>query len=250
MKPTVYVIVLWCTMLLCVISDNSSAQNCPYDEVDCKGECGKFIDENKDSYCDYSLLSKKITGDIISDSNVIITTDPEIKDNGKHHRNNRSEEMRHGNCEKIYSKKYKADTSVIKEENKITSQQINDTTKVSTNTIQDIDKKKKHNSYDLLSVLLVCSLLYAGTYIPAQKSIIKKSTHLKIWNSALLLTFLVSGFFGLLLAAGINYNIFKSYFKTLMFWHVEIGIAMTIISIFHVFWHWKFFVSLVKTRKV
>ena len=32
---------------------------CPRKEVDCKGLCGRFIDENNDGYCDYSIFSEE-----------------------------------------------------------------------------------------------------------------------------------------------------------------------------------------------
>jgi hypothetical protein len=33
----------------------------------------------------------------------------------------------------------------------------------------------------------------------------------------------------------------------MLFWHVEASIVMGIILVFHIIWHWKYFVKMVKT---
>lgn len=83
-------------------------------------------------------------------------------------------------------------------------------------------------------------LLYFLTWFLQKKKIIKLITHKRIWNILLLITFLISGISGLILAFGINYGITIPYLK-LIKPHVNIGIAMSIISIIHIFWHLNYY---------
>jgi len=83
-------------------------------------------------------------------------------------------------------------------------------------------------------------LVYFSTCILQKKNKIKLITHKRIWNILLLVTFLISGISGLILAFGINYGITIPYLK-LIKPHVNLGIAMSIISIIHIFWHLNYY---------
>ncbi|NCC70126.1 hypothetical protein EOM09_00910 [bacterium] len=83
-------------------------------------------------------------------------------------------------------------------------------------------------------------LIYFLTWILQKKGKIKLITHKRIWNVLLLITFLISGISGLILAFGINYGITIPYIK-LIKPHVNFGIAMSIISIIHIFWHLNYY---------
>lgn len=212
-------------MTVCLVM--TSAQEC--DEVDCTGKCGSFIDEDSNTFCDYSILSSlKNTFETVAtqkEKNTAIATEKK----------------------KSETKNF---TQPSLEKN---NTEAENTSEITTNNQPEkpyVYRKKTHRKhkaeYDLLTLLALCSGLYFITHILAGRNIIKKSTHKKIWNSALLLTFLVSCLFGLILVVELNYDIWKSSFKTLLYWHVEIGICMTIISIFHILWHWKYFKNLIK----
>lgn len=96
------------------------------------------------------------------------------------------------------------------------------------------------STYDVILIFSACFVLYLLTFFAARRDAIKKSTHRKIWNGLLLITFLVSGLLGLFLAIQINYDLKLNWFATLLYWHVEFGIAMAVISIFHLLWHLKY----------
>ncbi|MCK5084660.1 MAG: hypothetical protein KAQ64_03330, partial [Candidatus Pacebacteria bacterium] len=104
-------------------------------------------------------------------------------------------------------------------------------------------------TYHLLSISLVLILLYFITHILSKKKIVSIVSHRKIWNVLLLLTFLVSGIFGILLVIKINFGIAIPLPFNILFWHVEIGIAMFVISIFHTLWHWTYFKNLFRIKK-
>lgn len=101
-------------------------------------------------------------------------------------------------------------------------------------------------NYYFLPILLVLSIFYFITYSLSKKKKIKIVQHRKMWNIILLITFLISGIFGIILAILISYGIRLTFYSDLLFWHVEFGIAMAIISIFHIAWHWKYFKKIVK----
>jgi hypothetical protein len=100
--------------------------------------------------------------------------------------------------------------------------------------------------YDLIFVSSITLGLYFLTLILYKRNIIKRIHHRKLWNLLLLLTFLVSCLFGFFLVIQLNYNVAMSAFKTLMYWHVEIGIAMTIIAVIHILWHLTYFKNMLK----
>jgi hypothetical protein len=100
--------------------------------------------------------------------------------------------------------------------------------------------------YHLIPISIVLIFLYLLTFIFSKKRIITKTTHIKIWNILLLITFLISGVLGILLIIGINFGFTLS--SKILFWHVEFGIAMAVIGIFHIIWHWKYFKSILKSN--
>ena len=124
----------------------------------------------------------------------------------------------------------------------INTQEINDKSLITNN-------KQPATTYHLLPISLVLILLYFITHILSKKKIVSIVSHRKIWNVLLLVTLLVSGILGILLVIKINFGIAIPLPFNILFWHVEIGIAMFVISIFHTLWHWAYFKNLFKTMK-
>ena len=109
-----------------------------------------------------------------------------------------------------------------------------------------INNKQSETNYHLIPISLFLILIYFITHILSKKKIISIINHRKIWNFLLLITFLISGLLGILLIIEINFGITISLPFNTLFWHVEIGIAMFVISIFHTFWHWAYFKKMFK----
>ena len=76
-------------------------------------------------------------------------------------------------------------------------------------------------SYDTLIPSIPIIISYLISYTCYKKNLIKKRLHINIWNLAMLLTFIVSGLGGFL------------------FWHVEFGITMLFVGLFHLHTYWK-----------
>ena len=92
-------------------------------------------------------------------------------------------------------------------------------------------------------------LIYAASFALYKTKRIRITTHRKIWNVLLLGTFLVTGLFGVILAIQLDYTLPFTIPINLLFWHVEAGIAMTLISLFHMGWHFNYYKNLVRSSR-
>lgn len=120
-------------------------------------------------------------------------------------------------------------------------------------TIDDVAKTTGFNSggkriYHLVPLLIIVTMLYALTYILSSMGIIRLVTHRKIWNVVLLVTFLISAVLGLFLILSFDFDIDIPLFFDTLYWHVEIGIAMGVVAMLHILWHWRYFTKLVKQK--
>lgn len=92
-------------------------------------------------------------------------------------------------------------------------------------------------------------LIYGASFFLYKTKRMRIATHRKIWNVLLLGTFLVTGIFGVILAIQLDYPLPFGIPIDLLFWHVEAGIAMTLISLFHMGWHFKYYKNLVRRTR-
>lgn len=250
-------LILLFTFLLISVSMFSQT-GCPRGNViNCKGMCGFYRSHNKYGYCDYSVLSddiKKIiygVPDTVKKDVVV-----EVKSN-----------------DTVKKEDNKNDKVVKKHDNKVNNQEIKangnniPTTEFDTNNEQKGQNAEINNDsaslnnppaptsqnfsqpYDFISIFGVCLAFYLFTYFLSRKSKIRKVNHKKIWNVLLLITFLVTGLLGLFMVVQLNYRFEIEWFRSLLYWHVEFGIAMAAISIFHVLWHLKYYVNLFRKEK-
>ncbi len=113
----------------------------------------------------------------------------------------------------------------------------------------ELTNNNKKMTYHLVPISLFLIILYAISRILLKKKIINIITHKKIWNILLLITFLISGILGILLIIKINFNITTPSRFNSLFWHVEVGIAMFVICVFHVIERWYYFKNIFKIKK-
>jgi len=205
-------------------------------QIDCPGRCGMFTDENSDACCDYGHLSakEKTQPTTVSEQNPEkVSTQVQVKQSpSKVERANLPE---------------KQDT-VIKAE----LQEVNDgaPTECPEAAPEEVQKKSRFDTpYHLISISGGLILIYIITLILTNKKIMTRATHQKIWNTLLAITFLVSGLLGLLLVFFINYSYIPSYYMDIKVIHVEFGIGMAIICIFHLLWHLKYYKAIFKKPK-
>jgi hypothetical protein len=202
---------------------------CPFGEkINCTGECGRFYDENGDSFCDNGLVQKEET--------VAETTTTQV------------EEV------KPKQEVKKTEPKPIVQQEKEEIQPIT-TTLTTTEQIAPIkteiqpEKKKTKKPYNIILITSIVLLAYLLTFILVKAGKLKKLSHRKIWNVILLVTFLVSCLLGFLLALQINYGFCMDWFRSFLKWHVEFGIAMTLIAVIHIVWHYKYYTTMISKKK-
>ena len=93
-------------------------------------------------------------------------------------------------------------------------------------------------TYELISVSIILILGYLGSYLLYQKNYLKKATHIRLWNILILITFLISVVAGLILLCLVEYGITIPNSQGILYWHVEFGITMFWIAIFHIHSYW------------
>lgn len=100
--------------------------------------------------------------------------------------------------------------------------------------------------YNVSPIAIALFVIYAVSFVLYKTRRIRVSTHRKIWNVLLLVTFLTTAVFGLILAIRRDYVLLWNSPVNLLFWHVEAGVAMTLVSIFHLSWHFSYYLDLFK----
>ncbi len=251
-------LLLFITIL--ALTGNAFTQTgCPRGNVlNCKGMCGFYSPNNKYGYCRYSVLSDDIKNLIYGVKDTICakndSKDKINKDSAKTvSAKDDKFQKNNNNTEHKITKKEK-ESATVNPQNEIIQPDSTQNKTECTDTISDNNAKVKvpqnfNKPYDIISIFGVALLLYLFTYFLSRKRVIKKHNHKKIWNIILLITFLVTGLLGLFMVFQLNYNFEISWFRSLLYWHVEFGIAMAAISIFHILWHLKYFVNLFKKEK-
>lgn len=99
-------------------------------------------------------------------------------------------------------------------------------------------------TYPLFPITILVLLFYALSFAFSRIGLISKLNHRKFWNVLLLLTFLATALLGLFMVVKINYKLQFPFYEKLVAWHVEFGIGMAIIAIFHFTWHLRYYIRL------
>jgi len=189
--------------------------DCPYGLTNdsAPGKCGRYIDTDNDGVCDHSQLSPEKRKDEL----VLLEKNSEFS----------------GSAADIATDKKKVTTP------KVNSSEIAATQSISGRKAAHSGQTK--NRYHLLLIAIGLSLGYLLTYLLVKARLLRLATHRKIWNFLLLVSFLISGGLGVLLILKVNFGTSISFPFDILFWHVEIGIGMLVISFFHICWHWRYF---------
>ena len=256
--------IIFVLILLVLISANGLAWNdCPYGEVLCEGKCGLFIDTDNDRICDHCQLAPedrnntsvnaKLTEEEIDEIHELVTG-KELKTKNV----NEIAEIYQINATKFSEKISEYLKTDIKPEDSF--QFLHDNYGLEPNipkdiatamrveeiqanipNIQNASSKQSERIYYLMPISMLLIMLYLITFISSKKKIISVVNHKKIWNILLLISFLISGLLGILLIIKINFGTSIILPFNILFWHVEAGIVMFVICIFHIIEHWHYF---------
>lgn len=229
---------------------NAQQATCPFGIVNCQRPCGRYTDNNGDGICDYdsfyhkkdtvatpkkevqanptnkkdSVVEKEITKNTTINTNVSLNEKNSNTEN-KQITNNKTESLNSSNSEI-----------------EVSNSDIDDELDLSINTKVSVKQKSRYK------IILWSSLTFGFYFLSLlmmKLNVYQKKIHRRIWNILLLITFLVSGILGLVLVLQINYAILPTYYFTFLKLHVDFGIGMALISIFHIFWHLKYFKSII-----
>ncbi len=116
------------------------------------------------------------------------------------------------------------------------------TTPTSAETVSNRTIRK--TSYFFIPIMAGLTVLYTITWILSATKKVKQVTHRRIWNVVLGVSGLVSAVLGLLLLLNLDLGLSITPPFDMLYWHVEAGIAMGLIAIFHIGWHWRYFTRL------
>jgi hypothetical protein len=100
--------------------------------------------------------------------------------------------------------------------------------------------------YNVILISIASIVLYLISYILAKTKLITLIIHRRIWNYILLVSGLITLILGFLLTLQADLGIRINLPINMIFWHVEAGIAMSIIAIIHILWHWRYFIKKTK----
>lgn len=222
-------------LLLIVCISYAQETKCPKGRVNCTLGCGRFEDENNDGICDLSVPeAKKSSETVIKKDTSKKRSIDKLKDKTKPASVNKSivknvDDNRTSTAQPSISAK--PIVSDQQTNNKVLKQEIPD------------------SRYDFLTYTILSIIGYFLTDILHRMKVISMVTHKKIWNTVLLVAFIISGILGLYLVAKINYNLKWKMPFDIYVWHVNAGIVMAWISIFHAWWHLKYYLNLFKKTK-
>jgi hypothetical protein len=101
--------------------------------------------------------------------------------------------------------------------------------------------------YNTLPIILTLIMFYLISYLLYDNKIIRKRIYKQIWSIVLLGSFLISGITGILLILTTDYGIIFNLNFDLQFWHVEIGIILAVVLLFHIHIHFKRFKKILTT---
>ena len=270
MKKILFILMVMAMFSVVLPTTVLAWNDCPSGEINdaYPGDCNKYIDTDKDGICDHSQPAPEDRIDTATNTATnAVTTEEEIHDliSGQELRTKTVNEIAQlykidtTEFAKALSDHYKvniksADHFQFLKDNYAVEPSIAKAIAVSIRTKQPLvtsesDSSKNKRIYDLAPISLFLIFLYVLSHILSKKNIISIGNHRKLWNILLLVTFLVSGILGILLVIKINFGIAIPLPFNILFWHVEAGIAMAVISIFHILWHWTYFKNLITIKK-
>jgi hypothetical protein len=103
----------------------------------------------------------------------------------------------------------------------------------------EIIKGAQFMVYDMIIPALPFIGGYLFTYSLYRMNIIRKAIHINVWNFIVGLAFLISAGAGFLLLLLMELGIKLSISPQLLYWHVELGVTLALVTVFHIHTYWK-----------
>jgi len=96
-------------------------------------------------------------------------------------------------------------------------------------------------SYHTFTITIGLLVLYYISYLLMKLGKLPCVLHKKIWNFLLAISFLLTGTLGLVLAYFLDNDLALPKYQNMLWLHVEFGIGMALIAIFHLVWHFRYY---------
>jgi hypothetical protein len=93
--------------------------------------------------------------------------------------------------------------------------------------------------YDMIIPTIPVIAGYLFTYGLYRLDLISRSVHVNVWNLIIGVAFLVSAGAGFLVLVLLDYGISLPISPQLLYWHVELGITLALVTVFHFHAYWK-----------
>ncbi|NYB51402.1 MAG: hypothetical protein HVN35_02395 [Methanobacteriaceae archaeon] len=93
--------------------------------------------------------------------------------------------------------------------------------------------------YDMILPAMPFIVGYLFTYALYRLNMIKKAIHINLWNMIIGLAFLISAGAGFTLLVMLELGVSLPISQPLLYWHVELGVTLALVTIFHFHTYWK-----------
>lgn len=103
--------------------------------------------------------------------------------------------------------------------------------------------------YLIIPLILAILVGYTISKMMVYLHVFTVRVHRKIWNTLLLIAFITTAILGLILALQVNYKFKLRFLEEFLIYHVNFGITMSIIAIFHFWWHIRYYLHLFRKKE-
>jgi hypothetical protein len=93
--------------------------------------------------------------------------------------------------------------------------------------------------YDMIIPAIPVITGYIFTYSLYRLNLISKSLHVNVWNLIVGLVFTISAGAGFLLLFLLDFGFKLPISPQLLYWHVEFGITLALVTLFHLHAYWR-----------
>lgn len=105
------------------------------------------------------------------------------------------------------------------------------------------------SNYNFILITILVLGIYFISFLLVKFNKISQIQHRRFWNVILLITFLVSCLLGLFLAFSIDQQLSLTWYLPLIWYHVEFGIVMSLVAVFHTLWHLPYYRCILRPNK-
>jgi predicted membrane-bound spermidine synthase len=104
--------------------------------------------------------------------------------------------------------------------------------------------------YHIIPIGILLILTYLGSLLAVRVQLVEQARHRRFWNLVLLVFFFSAALLGIFLAIKVNYKLNIPWIDPVMQWHVDLGIGLALVAVFHFTWHLGYYLKALTRRPV